>query len=118
MTQIDADGEREQQADLVVEAVDRRTGYLTLILGMKRVSRPTSQVVMQTLDSGIHSVRAATKAGAAHLIVLFYDINNTTAASISAYIDTITAAVKAAGRTPQFTASTKAVMDIFLATKT
>ena len=82
------------------------------------VSRPTSQVVMQTLDSGIHSVRAAIKAGAAHLIVLFHDINNTTAASIGTYIDTITAAVKASGRTPQFTASTKAVMDIFLATKT
>ena len=80
-------------------------------------SRPTSQVVMQTLDSGIHSVRAAIKAGAPHLIVLFHDINNTTAASIGTYIDTITAAVKASGRTPEFTASTKAVMDIFLATK-
>ena len=74
------------------------------------------QVVMRTLDSGVHSVRAAIKAGAAHLIVLFHDINSTTAASIGTYIDTITAAVKASGRTPEFTASTKAVMDIFLAT--
>jgi len=81
------------------------------------VSRPTSQVVMQTLDSGRHSVRAAIMAGALHLIVLFHDINNTTAVSISSYIDTITAAVRAAGRTPAFTASAKGVMDIFLATK-
>lgn len=79
--------------------------------------RPTSQVVMRTLESGRQSVGAAIKAGAPHLIVLFHDINNTTAASTGTYIDTITAAVKAAGRTPEFTGSTKAVMDIFLATK-
>jgi peptidoglycan/xylan/chitin deacetylase (PgdA/CDA1 family) len=79
--------------------------------------RPTSQVVMRTLESGRQSVGAAIKAGARHLIVLFHDINNTTAASIGSYIDTITAAVKAAARTPEFTASTKAVVDIFLATK-
>jgi peptidoglycan/xylan/chitin deacetylase (PgdA/CDA1 family) len=79
--------------------------------------RPTSQVVMRTLESGRQSVGTAIKAGAPHLIVLFHDINNTTAVSISSYIDTITAAVKAAGQTPEFTASTKALTDIFLATK-
>ncbi len=79
--------------------------------------RPTSQVVMRTLESGLQSVKAAIKAGAPHLIVLFHDINNTTAVSIGSYIDTIKAAVAAAGRAPAFAASTKAVMDIFLATK-
>jgi hypothetical protein len=49
--------------------------------------------------------------------VLFHDINGTTAASIGIYIDKITKAVEAAGRTPEFTASAKAVMDILLATK-
>ena len=81
------------------------------------VARPTPQVVMRTLNSGRHSVKAAIMAGAAHLIVLFHDINSTTAASLSTYIDTITAAVRGAGRTPVFTASAKAVTDIFLATK-
>ena len=79
--------------------------------------RPTSQVVMRTLESGRQSIGAAIKAGAPHLIVLFHDINNTTAVSIGTYIDTITAAAMAAGRAPAFTASTKAVMDVFLATK-
>ena len=72
---------------------------------------------MQTLETGPHSVEAAIKAGAPHLIVLFHDINGTTAASIGIYIDKITKAVEAAGRTPEFTASAKAVMDILLATK-
>ena len=80
------------------------------------VARPTTQVVMRTLNSGRHSVKAAIMAGAAHLIVLFHDINSTTAASLSTYIDTITA-VREAGRTPAFTPSAKAVTDIFLATK-
>ena len=81
------------------------------------VKEPTSQVVMRTLESGRQSIGAAIKAGAPHLIVLFHDINNTTAVSIGTYIDTITAAAMAAGRAPAFTASTKAVMDVFLATK-
>jgi hypothetical protein len=72
---------------------------------------------MGNLESGRQSIGAAIKAGAPHLIVLFHDINNTTAVSIGSYIDTIKAAVVAAGRAPTFTASTKAVMDIFLATK-
>jgi hypothetical protein len=63
---------------------------------------------MRTLESGLQSVRAAIKAGAPNLIVLFHDINNTTALSIGSYIDTIKAAVVAAGRAPAFTASTKA----------
>jgi hypothetical protein len=42
--------------------------------------------------------------------VLFHDINSTTAASIGTYIDEITNDVKAAGRTPEFTASAKAVI--------
>jgi peptidoglycan/xylan/chitin deacetylase (PgdA/CDA1 family) len=80
-------------------------------------SRTTSDAVKQTLQSGDNSVKHAIDAGAAHLIVLFHDINSTTAANIGAYIDTIDAAVIAANRLPDFTASKKAVMDIFLATK-
>jgi peptidoglycan/xylan/chitin deacetylase (PgdA/CDA1 family) len=79
--------------------------------------RPTMQIVIKTLAKGDHSVQHAIKAGAPHLIVLFHDINDTTAASIGTYIDEITKDVKAAGRTPEFTASAKAVMDILLATK-
>jgi peptidoglycan/xylan/chitin deacetylase (PgdA/CDA1 family) len=79
--------------------------------------RPTSQVVVHTLDSGPNSVQHAIAAGATDLIVLFHDINSTTAASVSTYIDAISAAVKAEGRTPEFTTSKKAVLDIFLKTK-
>jgi peptidoglycan/xylan/chitin deacetylase (PgdA/CDA1 family) len=79
--------------------------------------RPTAHVVKQTLQSGDHSIRHAIGDGATDLIVLFHDINGATAASIDAYIDTIGAAVKAEGRSPEFTTSKKAVLDIFLKTK-
>ena len=78
--------------------------------------RPPAPKVVQTLDSGAQSVAAAIKAGAPHLIVLFHDINHTTAASMGTYIGTIEKAVKAAGRKPEFTDSAKAVTAIFQAT--
>lgn len=79
--------------------------------------RPTPQVVEHTLDTGPNSVKHAIAAGATDLIVLFHDINATTAAHIGDYIDTISVAVKAEGRTAEFTTSKKAVLDIFLKTK-
>ena len=78
--------------------------------------RPAAPQVVQTLDSGKQSVKAAIKAGAPHLIVLFHDINGTTAASLGVYIDTIEKEVRAAGRKPEFTDSAKAVNAIFQAT--
>ncbi len=75
-------------------------------------------VVMQTLESGDWSVPNAIKnKRAQHLIVLFHDINGTTAASLGTYIDTIKQAVEASDRKAEFTSSTKAVIDIFDATR-
>jgi peptidoglycan/xylan/chitin deacetylase (PgdA/CDA1 family) len=80
--------------------------------------RPTSDVVLKTLESdpqeGIgHAI--ATKPP--HLIVLFHDINDTTAKHIDEYIDKVAAAVKANDRAPEFTSSKNAVLEILRATK-
>lgn len=75
-------------------------------------------IVMKTLESGKWSVPNAIKnQKAQHLIVLFHDINGTTAASLGTYIETIKQAVEASDRKAEFTSSTKAVLDVFNATR-
>ena len=83
-----------------VDSYDNTRAYW--VEGSRLPRRPKPNEVCEALRKGI---AFALTSGPQHLVVLFHDINKTTAENLGAYITEIRTAVTAAGHTPSFTAS-------------